>query len=271
MYFYMSERGIDTLTAIRQGIRTATSRDNKWEIDLIKGLKVGQPVLFVKPNTRDLNKIDDRLIVFATPNEDGVVGYPVYTWWQDEELISKWCQLEGWDVDFARRYLKPRNNKKEIWQFQYSLYPPSYNYSPDNITELKDNEIFVWGSNKSGIHGAGAALFAMNNGAIYGQAEGLQGKTYAIITTDLTKSYRPSVDISLVTEQVNKFMKFAIDNPQLTFLVTEVGCGLAGFTVEQIAPLFKSVLLNKISNVRLPKSFIRHLIVSSIEACLNHE
>ena len=146
----------------------------------------------------------------------------------------------------------------------------TYDYSPENIMELKENEIFVFGSNTpNGIHGKGAAKLAVNKfGAIYGQAEGLQGQSYAVITTDLSKSYRPSVSIELVTEQVNKFISFAKDNTHLTFLVTEVGCGLAGFTVEEVAPLFKPVLLNSITNIRLPKRFVRHLIVSSIEGLL---
>ena len=74
--------------------------------------------------------------------------------------------------------------------------------------------------------------------------------------------------MSLLEDEVNKFIQFAKDNPHLTFLVTEVGCGLAGFTVEQVAPLFKPILVDKVSNVRLPKKFVRELIVSSIEALL---
>ena len=73
---------------------------------------------------------------------------------------------------------------------------------------------------------------------------------------------------SSVKYEVDKFIQFAKDNPHLTFLVTEVGCGLAGFTVEQVAPLFKPILVDKVSNVRLPKKFVRELIVSSIEALL---
>ena len=74
--------------------------------------------------------------------------------------------------------------------------------------------------------------------------------------------------MSLLQNEVDKFITFAKDNPHLTFLVTEVGCGLAGFTVEEVAPLFKPVLLNSITNIRLPKRFVRELIVSSIEGLL---
>ncbi len=144
-----------------------------------------------------------------------------------------------------------------------------YEYSPKNITELKEGEVFVFGANLQSRHGAGAAKLAVDKfGAIYGQAEGLQGNTYAIITTDLNKDHRPSVDLQVVKYSVNKFIQFAKDNTDLTFLVTEVGCGLAGFTVEQIAPLFAPVLIEKITNVRLPKSFVRHIYVSRIEALL---
>lgn len=143
-----------------------------------------------------------------------------------------------------------------------------YKCSPENITELKEQEVFVFGSNIQSRHGLGAAKQAVKFGAIYGQAEGLQGQSYAIVTTDLSKQYRPSVDIQVVKDSVNKFIQFAKDNPQLQFLVTEIGCGLAGFTIEDMAPLFKNVLLDKVDNVRLPKKFVRDIFVSSIEGLL---
>lgn len=271
MSFYMSNAGMYTIDAIRAGIRTATTRCYNSEISLIKSLSHGQPIRFIR--TDNNKQVVDSIIVFATSyasyTKDVYKQLPsYYNLINNNDYIKQWCQLEGWDESFARSYFTS-NKGKRLWQFTYDLYPPTYNYSPDNITELQPNEIFVWGSNTEGRHGAGAAKLALNKfGAIYGQAEGLQGQSYAIITTDLSKSYRPSVSIELLTNQVNKFIQFAKDNTHLTFLVTEVGCGLAGFTVEQMAPLFKPVLLNSISNVRLPKRFARELIVSSIESLL---
>lgn len=270
MSFYMSNRSMYTIDAIRHGIRTATTRWYNSEISLIQQLNHSQPVLFNRTDGND--NIVDSIIVFAINNTiTKTVGYklPSYSSIIDNnEFIQEWCNLEGWDKSFALSYFETYK-KRELWQFRYSLYPPNYNYSPDIITQLKDNEVFLMGTNLEGRHGAGAAKLALNKfGAIYGQAEGLQGQSYGLITTDLNKSYRPSVSIELLTEQVNKFIQFAKDNPHLTFLVTEVGCGLAGFTVEQVAPLFKSILLNGINNVRLPKKFVRHLIVNSIESIL---
>lgn len=279
MSFYMSNRSMYTIDAIRHGIRTATTRVYPSEIKLIKSLKVGQPIRFVRTENK---QIVDSIIVFVgstdlSQNSNWVwvklhnnmfnddIPQTVYK----QSIESYWLNVEGWDREFAKGFFKS-NRDKEIIHFRYSLYPTTYNnYSPDVINELKENEVFTFGANQEGRHGLGAAKLAVNKfGAIYGQAEGLQGQSYGLITTDLNKSYRPSVSIELLTEQVNKFIQFAKDNPHLTFLVTEVGCGLAGFTVEQVAPLFKAVLLQNINNVRLPKKFVRELIVNSINNIL---
>jgi hypothetical protein len=127
--------------------------------------------------------------------------------------------------------------------------------TPDYITELAPGEIFVFGSNEAGRHGKGAAKTAMKWGARYGQAEGLQGQTYGIPTVNSSISNKLSVE--KIRRYVDRFTTFAKDNPQLTFLVTEIGCGLAGHTVKSIAPLFKDCLL--ISNVFLPRRFVRVL------------
>ena len=111
------------------------------------------------------------------------------------------------------------------------------------IEELDDGEVFVFGSNGFGAHMGGAAAMAVNKfGAIYGQAEGLQGQSYAINTMD---------GFEVMAEQVERFIKFAKKHPELKFLVTEIGCGIAGYTPEEVAPLFKDVP----ENVVLPKAF----------------
>jgi len=129
--------------------------------------------------------------------------------------------------------------------------------TPKYIKELKENEIFVFGSNKQARHGKGAALTARNKfGAIYGQSQGLQGQSYAIITKELRKDYQP-VSLQEVKEGVDTFIQFAKDNENLTFYVVELGCNLAYFTVEEIAPLFKSA--TKLKNVYLPEKFVNNL------------
>ena len=129
--------------------------------------------------------------------------------------------------------------------------------TPNHIKELKENEIFVFGSNRQGRHGKGAALTARNKfGAIYGQSEGLQGQSYAIITKELRKEYQP-VSLGEIKLGVDTFIQFAKDNKHLTFYVVELGCNLAYFTVEEVAPLFKSAM--KLRNIYLPQRFIDNL------------
>lgn len=118
--------------------------------------------------------------------------------------------------------------------------------TPNHITELKPNEIFVFGSNLQGYHGGGAARLAMNKwGAVWGLGVGLQGRTYAIPTMQGgTETIRPYID---------QFIKFAQNDPERTFLVTEIGCGIAGFRPADIAPLFKDAI--NIPNIWLPQRF----------------
>ncbi|TWV12671.1 hypothetical protein FQ707_08745 [Bacteroidaceae bacterium HV4-6-C5C] len=118
--------------------------------------------------------------------------------------------------------------------------------SPNHITALSSNEIFVFGSNLAGSHGGGAALLAWKKwGAIWGQAAGLQGQTYGIPTMHGGPQ--------AIQPYVETFIDFAKKHQELTFLVTEIGCGIAGFTPQEIAPLFKNAI--NISNIYLPKRF----------------
>ncbi|MDD2299918.1 MAG: hypothetical protein PHR52_09970 [Fermentimonas sp.] len=118
--------------------------------------------------------------------------------------------------------------------------------TPAFISDLEENEIFVFGSNLEGIHGGGAAHTAYEKfGAVWGQGTGLQGSSYGIPTMHGgVDEIRPYID---------EFINFAKANPRLTFLVTRVGCGIAGFHETQIAPLFSEAL--NISNIYLPESF----------------
>jgi hypothetical protein len=119
--------------------------------------------------------------------------------------------------------------------------------SPKWISTLQTDEVFVFGSNLSGQHVGGAARMAMRWGAKWGHGVGLHGQTYAIPTMFVsTESIKPYVD---------EFLIFAQTHPELKFLVTELGCGIAGFTVADIAPLFKAAMDDGIENVYLPESF----------------
>lgn len=123
--------------------------------------------------------------------------------------------------------------------------------TPDNIKVLKQNEIFVFGSNQSGRHGKGAAKNALKWGAVYWQAEGLQGRTYGIPTKNRT--IRRTLTINEIKPYVDRFVDFAKENPNLIFLVTEIGCGLAGHKHKNIAPLFIDCV--ELENVHLPEKF----------------
>lgn len=116
----------------------------------------------------------------------------------------------------------------------------------NRIQELNPGEIFVFGSNLEGAHGGGAALLAFRKwGAIWGQGAGLQGQTYGIPTMHgRVEEIRPYVD---------EFIRFAKEHPELTFLVTEIGCGIAGFRPEEIAPLFRDAV--PVENIHLPERF----------------
>jgi hypothetical protein len=124
-------------------------------------------------------------------------------------------------------------------------------FTPDNIKELAPDEIFVFGSNLAGHHGGGAARVALNRfGAQWGQGEGIQGQSYAIPTMQ--------GGVETIKPYVDRFLDLAYEWDQNTFLVTRIGCGIAGFTPEQIAPLFDRAL--DMYNVVLPRDFYDILI-----------
>lgn len=115
----------------------------------------------------------------------------------------------------------------------------------DRIAKLGENEIFVFGSNIQGAHGGGAAWFAHKAfGAEWGVGEGLTGRTYALPTMEGEASLQKAV---------NNFIACAKAHPELTFLVTAVGCGIAGYTPDEVAPLFKEA--TSLENVFLPQVF----------------
>lgn len=112
------------------------------------------------------------------------------------------------------------------------------------ITELRPNEVFVFGSNADGQHLGGAAATAHERfGAVWGEGHGLHGQSYAIDTMS---------GLDTIGVEVAGFLAFAAEHPELRFLVTEIGCGIAGFTPAEIAPLFQAAT----PNVVLPERFL---------------
>ena len=122
-----------------------------------------------------------------------------------------------------------------------------HTYTPDMITSLQSHEIFVFGSNLQGCHAGGAARLAYHKfGAVWGQGVGRQGNCYAIPTMHGgVEDIRPYVE---------EFLAYAAEHSELTFLVTRIGCGIAGYTDTQISPLF--VKARSMQNVILPREFV---------------
>lgn len=115
--------------------------------------------------------------------------------------------------------------------------------APARIDALEPHQVFVFGSNAEGMHGAGAARTAHERfGAVWGQGSGLQGQSYGVDTMR---------GLGTIEREVGALLTFAAAHPELEFLVTEIGCGIAGHTPGQIAPLFRAAP----ANVLLPQRF----------------
>lgn len=148
--------------------------------------------------------------------------------------------------------LLPKELKAILEQFYEQVGYPKYinkktkHIAPDFIDTLAENEIFVFGSNLAGMHIGGAARMAMDKfGAVWGQGVGLQGQSYAIPTLQ--------GEVETIKPYVDEFIEFAKAHPEYKFLVTRIGCGIAGFTDAEIASLFLEA--QDIENVWLPESF----------------
>ena len=123
-------------------------------------------------------------------------------------------------------------------------------YTPDYITELKPDEVFVFGSNLHGMHGGGAAYVAFRQfGAVMGCGVGLRGQSYALPTMQ--------GGVETIKPYVDDFIAFAKAHPELFFYVTRIGCGIAGFKDKEIAPLFSEAV--EVENVCLPEAFVKNI------------
>ena len=135
---------------------------------------------------------------------------------------------------------------EECFMPQELTYMEKTRVTPPFMTSLKENEIFVFGSNLHGIHAGGAARMAHAKfGAVMGNGVGLQGQSYAIPTMQ--------GGVETIKPYVNDFLTFASQHPELHFFVTPIGCGIAGFEPDDIAPLFEAA--EEIENVSLPEEF----------------
>ena len=190
-----------------------------------------------------------------------------YSKLKNEVLIPYFRKYFDWDMEMAELIeVEPADESVDKADFRYSSITESHNkdldYSaisdamlrlmqqkrttPEFISELKPGEIFVFGSNLRGMHGGGAAYAAYRKfGAVMGQGVGLQGQSYAIPTMQ--------GGVETIRPYVVEFIAFAKAHPELTFLVTRIGCGIAGFTDDEISPLFKQA--HNIDNIVLPSGW----------------
>jgi hypothetical protein len=176
----------------------------------------------------------------------------------EKERKSKMMLFGRFSADFAttsampsamRKMHRSRSNRENRNYHEMSEF--SNRITPEHITSLKSNEIFVFGSNLAGAHAGGAAYLAYQRfGAVMGQGVGLQGQSYAIPTMQ--------GDTNTILPYVEEFIIFAKQHPELTFLVTKIGCGIAGFTPAEIAPLFAGAI--EVGNIHLPMDFWKELV-----------
>ncbi len=149
--------------------------------------------------------------------------------------------------DFLEEWKKqiPIVEQEELQRLEASTNQPESRVTPNNISRLAANEVFVFGSNEKGLHYRGAAKTAYERfGAVMGEGVGLHGMSYAI----------PSMGgLTIMGEHVKDFCDFAKAHPEKHFFVTEIGCGIAGYNPSDVAPLFEDCL--DLENVSLPSSF----------------
>lgn len=149
--------------------------------------------------------------------------------------------------DFLEEWKKqiPVVEQEELQKLEASTNQPGSRRTPDNISLLAANEVFVFGSNEKGLHYGGAAKTAYERfGAVMGEGVGLHGLSYAI----------PSMGgLTIMGEHVKDFCDFAKAHPEKHFFVTEIGCGIAGYNPSEVSPLFEDCL--DLENVSLPSSF----------------
>lgn len=136
-------------------------------------------------------------------------------------------------------------NLRVLFMYKCKITPP-------NIVSLSHNEVFVFGSNLAGIHGKGAARQAHKSfGAVRGVGVGHTGHSYSIPT----KNYQlKPLSLDTISWYVNGLYDYAVEHPMLEFLITRIGCGLAGYKDSDIAPLFKD--FTQLGNVSLPREWL---------------
>ena len=164
--------------------------------------------------------------------------------------VYKPAELAGLKYDMKEflaewKKMLPVVEAEELAKADKSTNNPESRVTPEKITRLATNEVFVFGSNALGHHAGGAAKVAFEKfGAVWGQGHGMQGKSYAIDSMSGDEAMQKDVD---------EFVAFARQHPDKTFFVTPIGCGIAGKNPSEMAPMFREC--GELKNVCLPASF----------------
>lgn len=235
------ENATGVVTVITDGLENAS---RKWTREalrkLIEQLKEEGWTFSYMGSCHDVLEVTMKLSIDHVMEFDHDEVGASNTWHRDSS--SKRAYYERMNRDFdvnESRMMKMAKNRANARAYYGSRI------TPDWIDHLKENEVFVFGSNPQGNHRGGAAAFAVKNfGAIIGQGEGLQGQSYAIPTTG---------DFTLFAMAVQRFINFAAGHPDMRFLVTQVGCGNAGHPIDMVAHLFTDAI--KLENISLPEEF----------------
>mgnify|MGYP002621770269 CR=1 FL=1 len=241
------EDATGVVTVLTDGLENASREWSAKQLgDLINRLKEEGWTFSYMGSAHNVKSVTDLLnidnVVEFSHNDLGATS----TWARENtSRMSFFGKLDRFSREMPNASINEKMERKRAYAKSYY----SGRVTPDYITELEPDEIFVFGSNAMGQHAGGAARQAVESfGAIMGQGEGLQGQSYAIPTMEGLDNLRTAV---------MRFIEFADQHPEMKFLVTRIGCGIAGYRVSDIAPLFSRCI--KLSNVALPVDFWEEL------------
>lgn len=211
---------------------------NVIKFEIVNGKKIGKAFSFpMDPKAMAKHKTEATV---KKKVEEYIAKSKVF---KKEELKDLKYDMKDFLAEWKR--LVPIVEAERLKELETSINHTENRITPERIIRLASNEVFVFGSNARGLHHGGAAKVAVDKfGAIMGQGHGLQGKSYAINSMS---------GISDMMEDIKLFCEYAKSHSEKHFLVTPIGCGIAGYRAEEIAPLFKDC--KELENVSLPASF----------------
>ena len=237
------------VTVLTDGLENASQEWNSRMVkELIEDLKEKGWTFSYLGSNHDVKSVADLLSIdFCTEFQHDSKSTQ-HSW--DSENRSKMHFFRSMN---ALSYMNMSVSERRTNMRQMSRESYNGNITPQKITSLQENEVFVFGSNPMGQHDGGAAKYALEHfGAIYGQGEGMQGQSYAIPTTGGRE---------LMAEAFRRFLDYAETHPEKKFLVTTIGCGSAGYSPSEIVQILEEGLNRaiRLENVYLPQEFIQQM------------